>query len=45
MGSSWNSIIFDMEFRKTDNHIETQISSSLGAGGGILCNKIQIELE
>jgi hypothetical protein len=38
------SIIFDMESQKKDNYIETQISSSLGASGTILSDKIQIEL-
>ncbi|AEV67846.1 hypothetical protein Clocl_1185 [Acetivibrio clariflavus DSM 19732] len=39
------SIIFDMESKKTDNYIETKISSSLGANGTICSKKIQIELE
>ena len=38
------SIIFNMESQEIDDCIETQISSSLGAGGSIRCNKIKIEL-
>ena len=37
------SIIFDMHCQKTEDSIETQITSSLGAGGIITCNKICVE--
>lgn len=39
------SIILDIEFTKVDDYIETQISSSLGAGGTIRSNKVQIEFQ
>ncbi|OPX44624.1 hypothetical protein CLHUN_16180 [Ruminiclostridium hungatei] len=37
------SIILSIETQKLDNCIETQITSSLGAGGIISCNEIFIE--
>lgn len=37
------SIILDIESRKMDDHIETHISSSLGASGVIHSKKMQIE--
>lgn len=37
------SIILDMHSQKTENCIETQITSSLGAGGTISCNRICVE--
>lgn len=39
------SIIFDMHSQKMENYIETQITSSLGAGGIITCNKICVKKE
>lgn len=39
------SIILSIESEKIDNCIETQITSSLGVGGIISCNKISIDKE
>jgi hypothetical protein len=39
------SIILDMVCQKKEESIETQITSSLGAGGTITCNKICVEKE
>lgn len=39
------SIILDIHCQKTEDFIETQITSSLGAGGTITCNKICVEKE
>ncbi len=38
------SIIIDMESKKIENYVQTQISSSLGTSGTILSNKIEISL-
>ena len=39
------SIILGIETKKIDDCIETQITSSLGVGGIISCNKISIDKE
>jgi hypothetical protein len=39
------SIILDMEFTRVNDYIETQINSSLGAGGTIRSNMVKIELQ
>lgn len=39
------SIIYDMRSQKIEDCIETQITSSIGAGGIITCNKICVEKE